>query len=130
MIIIRGASGSGKTTYSEKFVEDGYVRVESDDFFMVDGIYKWDQSKLTDIFRKQFIKVTRYLFSGQSVVVPGCFTKLNHMAEYILFCEYYNIAYEIYEMKTQYQNVHGVTADKVESMRTRFQPYAGAIHVY
>lgn len=130
MIIIRGASGSGKTTYSEKFVDDGYVRVESDDFFMVDGIYKWDQNKLTEVFRKQFIKVTRYLFSGQDVVVPGCFTKLKDMSEYIYFCEYYGIDYEIYEMKTQYQNIHGVTDDNVETMRNRFQPYDGAIHVY
>lgn len=130
LVIIRGAAGSGKTTYAEQFVADGYVRVESDDFFTDrNGIYRWDQTRMTEVFRKQFVKVTRYLFSGQDVVMPGCFTKLSDMKDYINFCHDYGIEYEIYEMKTQFQNIHGVTDDKVELMRNRFQPYAGAFHV-
>jgi predicted kinase len=130
LVIIRGAAGSGKSTYAQKFVAAGYVRVESDDFFTDhNGIYKWDGSRLPEVFHKQLVKVTRYLFSGQNVVMPGCFTKLSDMKDYINFCHEYGIEYEIHEMKTQYQNIHDVPEEKVQSMIARFQPYAGAIHV-
>jgi len=48
VIIMRGCSGSGKSTYIKKYMSaDDYV-VSNDDYFLNDGVYVWDLSKIND----------------------------------------------------------------------------------
>jgi len=45
VIILRGVSGSGKSSFTELIAEPKII-CTADDFFMVDGVYKFDQGKL------------------------------------------------------------------------------------
>lgn len=47
--IIRGPSGSGKSTIASLLVKEFNFRaVEADDYFVVDGAYRYDPAKLTE----------------------------------------------------------------------------------
>ena len=48
LILMRGVSGSGKSTLAEKICSEQSfaVIVSTDDFFMVEGVYKFDPKKL------------------------------------------------------------------------------------
>lgn len=51
ILILRGLPGSGKNTFAE---EHGYKVVDSDSFFMVDGEYRFDPSRLDESHAKCF----------------------------------------------------------------------------
>lgn len=50
VIVMRGLSGSGKSTVAKKMIagEPKAVIVSTDDYLMVDGEYRWAQGKLDD----------------------------------------------------------------------------------
>ena len=45
LFLVRGISGSGKTTFAKEL---GGVHFETDNYFMVDGEYKFDGTKLKE----------------------------------------------------------------------------------
>jgi NEDD4-binding protein 2 len=45
LIILRGVSGSGKSTIAQKIVENGTIN-STDNYFIINGIYEFNASKL------------------------------------------------------------------------------------
>jgi predicted ABC-type ATPase len=72
VIILRGVSGNGKSTFTEFL---GYTSIESpcictaDDFFMKDGVYKFDPSRLGAAHIECQQKFKKACFEGVSLVV-------------------------------------------------------------
>jgi hypothetical protein len=67
VIVMSGVSGSGKSTYAEKILNETQgVKVSADHFFMKDGVYAFDVAKLgaahADCFRRfiNFINETHF----------------------------------------------------------------------
>jgi predicted kinase len=48
VIIVRGLPGSGKTTLAKRLTKDGGLVYSSDDYFMINGDYKFQVWKLKD----------------------------------------------------------------------------------
>lgn len=50
LILMRGVSGSGKSTLARQIADEQYVSViySTDDFFMVDGEYRFDPKRLSE----------------------------------------------------------------------------------
>ena len=46
-MLVRGISGSGKTTFVEEFI-DVSLSIATDDFFVLDGMYTFDPSYLAE----------------------------------------------------------------------------------
>jgi len=46
LLLIRGLPGSGKTTMAKEYEKSGYVHCEADQYFEVDGEYRFEGSKL------------------------------------------------------------------------------------
>ena len=129
LVIIRGASGSGKSTYAKTNYR-GYVNYEADQYFYrPDGIYQFDFRFLKNAHQWCQQKVEHAMLDGENIVVSNTFVQLWEMQAYLDLAKQYGYEVEVIEMKTQYQNIHDVPDDKVQSMIARFQPYAGAIHV-
>ncbi len=46
LYIVRGIPGSGKSTFAKQLVGADFLVCEADKYFMVDGEYKFDATKL------------------------------------------------------------------------------------
>jgi len=68
--IMRGISGSGKSTIAKILAErNNGVICSTDDFFVIDGEYKFDPSKLKENHEKNFQKFKELLEKGVEVVI-------------------------------------------------------------
>lgn len=134
LTLIRGAPGSGKSTLAKKLVETGRadVHLEADNFFIKDGVYKYDPSKIKEAHEWCKGKALESLLEGKRVVVSNTFTKLWELEGYIqqLFLattpdEDGNrpLKISVAHCEGRYENIHGVPADKVELMRRNFEEF-------
>jgi len=74
LILIRGLSGSGKSTLAKQM--KGVVHFEADMFFMKDGKYCYEPSRIKDAHAWCQSKTLRALRSGKDTVVSNTFTCL------------------------------------------------------
>ena len=103
-LILRGVSGSGKTSFAEflkKSVSaDNVVTCTADDYFVQDGQYKFDPTKLGTAHAYCFRKFERALEAKKQLVIqnntntnPKDFVKYKEAAEkagyqvFVLVCE-------------------------------------------
>lgn len=125
LILIRGIPGSGKSTLARTYVEKGFKHFESDQYFMVDGEYRFDASKLSLAHHDCFEKTRVALLAGKSVVVSNTFTRLWEMQNYINLAQTYQLPLKVIRCIGKFKNVHGVPDGIVEMMEDRFELYRG-----
>jgi len=63
LILLRGLPGSGKSTLAKSL--DG-IHIEADQFFMIDGEYRFDASKLKDAHNYCFTRTKSYMYIHSS----------------------------------------------------------------
>lgn len=125
LIILRGASGSGKTTFCFDLIDqfkDYVVTICSNDYFMLeDGKYVWHEQKLNKARVLCFIKAIRAMEDEHEIIVidntnitPGYYNN------YIVAAEKYG--YKIYfcHLKGEFSNIHGVSEEKVKESREKY----------
>lgn len=83
LLLIRGLPGSGKTTMAKKYAQAGYVHCEADQYFEVDGEYRFDGIKLRAAHDDCLRRAIAALDAGRSVVVSNTFTRRWEMAPYL-----------------------------------------------
>ena len=126
LMIVRGLPGSGKSTYaSRRRLEDGYVHVESDMFFMVDGEYRFDGARLSEAHAWCLEEVTWRLMSRQSVVVSNTFTTMEELQPYLDLAAQIGLTPTIVHCVGEFETVHGVPVAVIECMRARWEPCPG-----
>jgi predicted kinase len=125
LILLRGLPGSGKSTLAKSL--DG-IHVEADQFFMVDGEYRFDASKLREAHNSCLTRVKSYMYihsskdSSERIIVSNTFTQEWEMKPYYDIAEKYG--YRVYSLIVENRhggvNEHGVPSDKLEQMKNRF----------
>lgn len=120
LIIVRGTPGSGKSTYSKKWVDQGYEHFESDMYFMKDGIYQFDRKALPAAHEWCYREVETALYSGNNVVVSNTFTRGWEMEDYFTITEKQFWDCTVVECFGPFENVHNVPAETLSHMRARF----------
>lgn len=119
LIIVRGLPGSGKSTFAKTLDAHHY---ESDMFFMRDGVYEFDISQIQAAHKWCYERVLQNLCLGKNVVVSNTFTQLWEMKKYLdLKDKFEDLDIEIYEVKTQFENVHNVPEKTLRAMKQRWQ---------
>lgn len=118
LVLIRGLPGSGKTTMAKVLAEVGFEHYEADQFFMVDGVYRYDASRIRDAHDWCQRKTREALASGRRVVVSNTFTRLQEMEPYRAMTS--NV--HVIEAKGRWQNVHGVPNERLRQMAERWEP--------
>lgn len=123
LILIRGASGSGKTTKANELLQNDpdLKHFEADMFFIKNGEYKFDFTKLKDAHFWCQNSVRESLNNGHSVIVSNTFTKRWEVQPYLDMANEFEIPVEIIRMTGEYQNVHGCPEDKVKKMREGYE---------
>lgn len=120
-ILVRGIVGSGKSSFAE-FI--GGVVCCADDYFMVDGEYKFDGAKLKQAHESCKLKFEHAVLEGQpKIVVANTNTQEWEFAHYKSFAEKngYRVFCVIVENRHGGTNVHGVPDNVIEQQKKRFQ---------
>ncbi len=126
LFLLRGLPGSGKSTLAKSL--DG-IHVEADQFFVVDGEYRFDASKLKEAHNNCLTRVKSYMYifssneNSERIIVSNTFTQEWEMKPYFDIAERYG--YTVYSLIVENRhggvNQHGVPAEKLEQMKNRFQ---------
>lgn len=117
VIILRGISGAGKSTFAKKFREQETRICSADDFFMRDGNYVFDWRLLKDAHKaclKKFISLCFEKFDGR-IILDNVNAEYEHIQPYVLIAETFNrpvriITIEVRPEVAEKRNVHGVPA--------------------
>lgn len=120
--IVRGVSGSGKTTFARKL---GGTHFEADMYFEGDdGSYNFDPSKLNRAHQWCQNMVRHTMLGGDElVVVSNTFTMYWEMLPYIHLAEIHDYHLDVTSLTTVYGNVHDVPEDVIEKQTARFVPH-------
>lgn len=126
LILLRGLPGSGKSTAAKLLGANGagYAHYEADMFFMKDGEYNFDPTQLKVAHNWCQIQTEKVMAIDTAIViVSNTFTQEWEMERYLELAKYYDyqVTSLIVENRHNGTNVHGVTQDKLEIMKERFQ---------
>jgi predicted kinase len=128
LYLLRGLPGSGKSTLA-RFVGDAFV--ESDMFFLKNGKYEFDGSKIRDAHAwcqstvREWMQMNAdtYGLEYSEIAVSNTFTQEWEMEAYYNLAKEFN--YKVFSMIVENRhdgvNSHGVPEDKLEAMKSRFE---------
>jgi len=131
LFIIRGVSGSGKSTFAKKIVGHDFLVCEADKYFIdkETGEYKFDFSKIKDAHKFCQDTVETYMKDSlvndqfyREIAVANTFTQEWEMEPYFKLAKEYGYAVFTIVVENRHggTNVHNVPEEKLEQMRNRF----------
>ena len=139
LIIVRGAMGSGKSTFANKLtnklIRFGYkptdiCHFEADQFFMDEnGNYNFVPTKLWLAHKQCLEKTKKCLLRDKIVIVSNTFATKKEMKPYMDFADENDIPVEVYRCTGEYQNVHGVPDDVVVAKRKQMEDIPNEVFV-
>ena len=124
LYIIRGAPGSGKTTFGHRLRVGGLVRyVYSADDWMVDadGNYSFSPRALPKCHELCQTATESALLECEGVAVCNTFTRIWEMQPYVDMAKRIECPLYVIRCEGNFENVHGVPRAKVDEMRARFE---------
>lgn len=125
-IIVRGLPGSGKSTvarqicHSMTVFERVSIICEADDYFMVNGVYNFDVSKLPQAHNTCFSKAVRAMEEGNNVIVSNTFTSIKELRPYFMLAKRNSIVPQVIVCQSNYGSIHGVPEESMRKMKARF----------
>lgn len=125
LYLLRGLPGSGKSTIAKK-LDNGisYAHYEADMYFMENGVYKFDPTKLKMAHNWCSIQVQKAMVDDLScIVVSNTFTQEWEMEIYYKLAK--ENGYRVYSIIVENRhggiNEHGVPQEELERMKNRFE---------
>ena len=128
LILVRGISGSGKSTFAEEFLYPISLLISTDDFFMNNGIYKFDRDLLHENHAKCIQSVESEMQDPHqdicpNIVVHNTFTQSWEMKPYKELADNYgyNFYTIIVENRHGSNSIHDVPDHIISKQRDRFE---------
>jgi predicted kinase len=130
LTLLRGLPGSGKSTFALNLVGSDFLVCEADKYFMVDGEYKFDGSKLKEAHESCRTMVETYMKDSlvndqfyREIVVSNTFTQEWEMQPYYDLAKQYGymVFTVIVENRHGGENQHGVPSEAIQRMKDRFE---------
>ena len=121
LYIVRGLPGSGKTEFAKSL---GVIHFESDMYFMKDGKYEFDITKIKDAHKWCRESVEMELAKNEpKVVVSNTFTMEWEMEAYFKMAKEfgYKVFSVICENRHGGVNSHNVPKEALDRMKQRFE---------
>lgn len=126
LFLLRGLPGSGKSTLAKSL--DG-IHIEADQYFVEDGVYNFDASKLKNAHNycqsqtQAWMKTDGEQVNVDRLVVSNTFTQEWEMKPYFEMAEKYG--YRVYSLIVENRhggiNEHGVPEEALQRMKNRFE---------
>ena len=132
LVIVRGAPGSGKSTFA-KFLVNEYAKLgktasvfEADQYFTdAEGRYNFDPKLLSEAHRDCQRRTTTCLEKGSIAIVSNTFTRQWEVEPYMVMAKSLGVKCFIFRCEASFQNVHGVPDSAVQRMRDRMESVRG-----
>jgi predicted kinase len=122
LILIRGLPGSGKSTMATKMVvEQGYVHFEADQYFVEDGVYTFDYTRIKEAHMWCQVATRAALTEGKLVVVSNTFTQRWELQPYLDMVHDLGVVVTIVIATGDYRNIHGVPEEVIQRMKDRWE---------
>lgn len=126
LVIVRGIPGSGKSTFAKSHFP-GVLILENDMFFMHNGKYCYEPS-LIGYAVEWCQKAASFAAENQmDVVIANTFTDPRYIDFYKQLAEKHKLEFEVYHCIGNFQNVHGVPENVLESFSKKMKPYPNEI---
>ena len=121
LFLLRGLPGSGKSTLANSL---GGKHIEADMFFVKDGEYQFDFTKLKDAHRWCQTMVGSWMSDGEErIVVSNTFTQEWEMKDYYEWAKDFD--YKVYSIIVENRHggkdIHNVPQTALDTMENRFQ---------
>lgn len=122
LVLLRGLPGAGKSTLASMF--NGAAHFEADMYFMVDGEYKFDGSKLPEAHQLCQLWTKNAMKDSTGIIVVS-----NTLTQQCELDKYYELAKQfdyrvislVVENRHGGKNVHGVPDEVLDKMEARFE---------
>lgn len=124
LIIIRGVTGTGKSTLAKSYVKSfGYSHYETDMWFhRHDGQYVFNYANLFNNHHQNcFLTVCQCLSLGKTVVVSNTFTTYKEMEQYVRYAVNNGHTIQVLTLTDEFGSVHDVPEETMVKMRDRFE---------
>lgn len=118
LVLIRGLPGSGKTTMAMGYVKDGYMHFESDQFFQIDGEYRFEAERLPQAHAWCLDQARQALVSGDFVCVANVFAAVEDIKPYTEL----GAEYEVVEATYRGQSIHKFPIAVMHAMQACWVP--------
>ncbi len=119
LFLIRGLSGSGKTTVAHSFCAHC---ISADDYFMEDGEYRFDTARIKKAHNDCQKRTESCMEMGVNVAVHNTFTCEWEMEPYYKMAKKhgYRVFSIIVENRHAGESVHGVPEETLQKQEERF----------
>lgn len=125
LYVISGPSGSGKSTFANHLIDsirEFCYHLETDNYFYVDGVYKFDPTKLGVNHQKCFDDfVSAVKANNGNILISNTGIKKWEYQKYVDYAEKNGFRVFVLAMRQSFQNTHGVPEEKVKQMRQNFE---------
>ena len=128
LILVRGVSGSGKSTFAEEFLFPISLLISTDDFFMVDGKYQFNPELLPENHSKCLKSVESEMIQPQqdiclNIVVHNTFTQDWEIKPYKKLADKYgyNFYTIIVENRHKSSSIHNIPDYVISKQKDRFE---------
>jgi hypothetical protein len=95
----------------------GYEHYEADMFFVVNGQYRYDATRIRDAHSWCQQAARQALSQGKKVVVSNTFTQVREMEPYLSMTG----SVRVVEAHGKWQNTHGVPVEMLQRMAQRWE---------
>lgn len=95
--------------------------IEADQFFVSDGEYRYDRSKIKDAHAWSQSETRKRLVRGEKAVVANTFCKKWEMKFYLDLAKELNVPHKIVIATGRFANVHSVSSEIVDRQRAKFE---------
>ncbi|OZB78225.1 MAG: hypothetical protein B7X29_05775 [Halothiobacillus sp. 13-55-115] len=118
LVLIRGLPGSGKTTKATGYANDGYLHLEADQFFMIDGEYHFNVEKLPEAHAWCLDQARKGLDAGEFVCVANVFSSVEDVKPYTQL----GFDYQLVEATYPGHSIHKVSVAVLHAMKATWVP--------
>jgi predicted kinase len=122
LTLIRGLPGSGKSTLAAYLThaDPKSRQLEADMFFVTDGEYKFDASRIGEAHAWCQRMTAKNLSDGRDVFVTNTFTTLKEMRPYYEMSHEFCCDFNVITCQGKFGNVHNVPQETLDKMAARF----------
>ena len=128
LVLVRGTSGSGKSTFAEEFIYPVSLLISTDDFFMINGEYQFNPELLAENHKKCIDSVESEMKCPSddivtNIIVHNTFTQAWEMKPYEDLADKYgyNFYTIIIENRHKSESTHDVPDNVLSNQRDRFE---------